>query len=91
MNLFLMTTNILGILKQLPIDAKRKVVIDLLERYLKHLMGEYVPTPTKDELKIAIDSIKELKQQWAISTQEYNTIEAQAEYYKQLIDWGYKK
>lgn len=91
MNLFLMTTNILGILKQLPIDAKRKVVIDLLERYQKHLMGENIPAPTRDELKIAIDSIKELKQQWAISTQEYNAIEAQAEYYKQLIDWGYKQ
>ena len=85
-----MTTNILGILKQLPIDAKRKVVIDLLERYQRNLMGENIPAPTKDELKIAIDSIKELKQQWAISTQEYNAIEAQAEYIKQLIDWGYK-
>lgn len=90
MNLLLMTINILGILKQLPIDSKRKVAIDILERYQKRLRGEYMPAPTKDEIKIAIDAIKEIKQQWAISTQEYNAIEALAEYCKQLIDWEYK-
>ncbi len=90
MNLVLITTNLLKILKQLPLNSKRKVVIDLLERFLKQIKGENIPHPTKDELKTAIDEIKELKQQWVSSHQEYNAIEIQAEYFKQLIDWEYK-
>lgn len=86
MNLVLITTNLLKILKQFPLNSKRKVVIDLLERFLKQIKGENIPHPTKDELKTAIDEIKELKQQWVSSHQEYNAIEIQAEYFKQLID-----
>lgn len=90
MDIISITAELLNILKQLPFESKRKVAIDLLEKFLRHLNGENTSAPTKEEFKIAIDSIKELKQQWTLSTQEYNEIEAQAEYIKQLIDWGYK-
>lgn len=86
----LMATNLLGILKQLPLDAKRKITINFLERLLKYLHGEITPKPTKDEFKALVDVIKEFKQQSAISNQEYSIIETQAEFLKQCIEWVYQ-
>lgn len=88
MNIIIITQYIISILKQLPIDNRRKIALIVLEKFLKHLMGEQVNSPTKDELKITVDAIKEIKQNNARSIQEYNFIENQAEFIKNLIDWG---
>lgn len=88
MNIIIITQYIISILKQLPIDNRRKIALIVLEKFLKHLMGEQVNSPTKDELKITVDAIKEIKQNNARSIQEYNFIENQAEFIKNLIEWG---
>lgn len=88
MNILLITQYIISVLKQLPIDNKRKIALIVLEKFLKHLNGEQTDSPTKDELKVTVDAIKEIKQNNARSIQEYNLIENQAEFIKNLIDWG---
>lgn len=78
------------VLKQLPISKNRKITLDILEKFLEYLKGKDVQNPTKDELKILVDTLKELKQNNAQSIQEYNYFENLAEYLKNLIEYGYK-
>lgn len=88
MNILLFTQYIIDIIKQLPIDNRRKIALIVLEKFLKHLNGKQSNAPTKDELKITVDVVKEIKQNKANSIQEYNLIEEQAEFIKNLIEWG---
>lgn len=91
MNILLITQYIISVLKQLPIDNNRKIALIVLEKFLKHLNGEQMYSPTKDELKVTVDVIKEIKQNNARTIQEYNLIENQAEFIKNLIEWGASK
>ena len=91
MDILLITQHIISTLKQLPIDNKRKIALIVLEKFVKYLNGEQTDFPTKDELKVTVDAIKEIKQNNARSIQEYNIIENQAEFIKSLIEWGMSK
>lgn len=91
MNILVATQYIIGVLKQLPIDNKRKIALNVLEKFVKHLNGEQTDSPTKDELKVTVDVVKKIKQNNARSIQEYNIIENQAEFLKNLIEWGVSK
>ncbi len=62
----------------------------MLEKFLKHLNGEQTEEqtdfPIKDELKVKVNTTKEIKQNNARSIiQKYNLIENQAELIKNLI------
>ncbi len=91
MNILVVTQYIIGVLKQLPIDNKRKIALNVLEKFVKHLNGEQTDSPTKDELKVTVDVVKEIKQNHARSIQEYNELENNAEFIKNLIEWGASK
>ena len=91
MNPLKIAQNIIEILNKMPFDSRKKLTINLLERFIKVLNGEQnVITPTKEELKTAVDIIKELKEQNALTYEEYNNINMQAEFCKLLIEWSYK-
>lgn len=83
--------NFIKILKKYPFDAKRQMALNLLERFLKYVKGEIIFTFTKDELDNIVDVIKEIKQEKALSFDEYNQLEKDAEAIKQFIEWGYKE
>lgn len=76
-------------LKKYPFDTKRKLALNLLERLLRHLRGELVLAPTKNELSNIVDVIKEFKQEKTLSNEEYKQIEQEANFMKLLIEWGY--
>ena len=44
--------------------------------------------PTKDEIKAAIDALKELRQQYASTKEEYDKLELDAEFAKHIIEWS---
>ena len=91
MNPLKIAQNIIEILNKMPFDSRKKLTINLLERFIKVLNGEKnVIAPTKEELKTAVDIIKELKEQNALTYEEYNNINMQAEFCKLLIEWSYK-
>ena len=68
--MILMTQEMIRILKTLPSDSRQQTVLNILERYLNRLQGKYSPMPTKDEIKAAIDALKELRQQYASTKEE---------------------
>ena len=91
MNPLKIAQNIIEILNKMPFDSRKKLTINLLERFIKVLNGEKnVIAPTKEELKTSVDIIKELKEQNALTYEEYNNINMQAEFCKLLIEWGYR-
>ena len=83
--------NFIKILKKYPFDAKRQMALNLLERFLKYIKGENIFTTTKDELENIVDVIKEIKQEKALSYDEYNQLEKDAEAIKQFIELAYKE
>ena len=83
--------NFIKILKKYPFNAKRQMALNLLERFLKYIKGEIIFTFTKDELENIVDVVKEIKQEKALSYDEYNQLEKDAEAIKQFIEWGYKE
>lgn len=85
-----LTIQFINILTQLPITPERKIALNLLNLALRYLRGEKISMPTKGELKITVDIIKDLKHQNAYFIEEHREIDAQAEYLKFLIDWEYK-
>ena len=83
--------NFIKILKKYPFDAKRQMALNLLERFLKYIKDENIFTTTKDELENIVDVIKEIKQEKALSYDEYNQLEKDAEAIKQFIERAYKE
>ena len=83
--------NFIEILKKYPFNTKRQMALNLLERYLKHIKGEIIFTFTKDELENIVDVVKEIKQEKALSYDEYNQLEKDAKAIKRFIEWGYKE
>ena len=86
--MILMTQEMIRILKTLPSDSRQQNVLNILERYLNRLQGKYSPMPTKDEIKAAIDALKELRQQYASTKEEYDKLELDAEFAKHIIEWN---
>lgn len=86
--MILMTQEMIRILKTLPSDSRQQTVLNILERYLNRIQGKYSPIPTKDEIKTAIDALKELKQQYTSTKEKYDKLELDAELAKRIIEWS---
>ena len=86
--MILMTQEMIRILKTLPSDSRQQTVLNILERYLNRLQDKYSPMPTKDEIKAAIDALKELRQQYASKKEEYDKLKLDAEFAKHIIEWS---
>lgn len=86
--MILITQEMIRILKTLSSDSRQQTVLNILERYLNRLQGKYSPMPTKDEIKTAIDALKELRQQYSSTKEEYNKLELDAEFAKRIIEWS---
>ena len=50
-----------------------------------------IGTEARKELENIVDVVKEIKQEKALSCDEYNQLEKDAEAIKQFIEWGYKE
>ena len=86
--MILITQEMIRVLKTLPSDSRLQTVLNILERYLNRLQGKYSPMPTKDEIKTAIDALKELRQQYSSTKEEYGKLELDAEFAKRIIEWS---
>ena len=86
--MILITQEMIRVLKTLPSDSRLQTVLNILERYLNRLQGKYSPMPTKDEIKTAIDALKELRQQYSSTKDEYDKLELDAEFAKRIIEWS---
>ncbi len=86
--MILMTQEMIRILKTLPSDSRQQTVLNILERYLNRLQGKYSQMSTKDEIKAAIDALKELRQQYASTKEECDKLELDAEFAKHIIEWS---
>jgi len=86
--MILITQEMIRVLKTLPSDSRLQTVLNILERYLNRLQGKYSPMPTKDEIKTAIDALKELRQQYSSTKEEYDKLELDAEFAKRIIEWS---
>lgn len=86
--MILITQEMIRILKTLASDSRQQTVLNILERYLNRLQGKYSPMPTKDEIKTAIEALKELRQQYASTKDEYDKLELDAEFAKRIIEWS---
>ena len=86
--MILITQEMIRILKTLPSDSRQQTVLNILERYLNRLQGKYSSMPTKDEIKTAIEALKELRQQYASTKDEYDKLELDAEFAKHIIEWS---
>jgi len=86
--MILITQEMIRVLKTLPSDSRLQTVLNILERYLNRLQDKYSPMPTKNEIKTAIDALKELRQQYSSTKEEYDKLELDAEFAKRIIEWS---
>lgn len=70
-----------------PELERYKVAQKVLQAFQKVLMNQRVPSPSKDELKTTLDVLCEIKKENVMTQAQKDSIEAQTEWYKLLLEW----
>lgn len=83
--------NYIEYLQKFPDNAKYRVAIIVINKAIDFLHNKKIIQPTKEELKITIDVIKDIKKSNARTLFDKNEIEDEAKFYKFLIDTFYPK
>lgn len=81
--------NYIEYLQKFPDNINYRVAIMILNKAIKFLHNKKITQPTKKELEITIDVIKDIKKSNARTLIDAKEIENQAKFYKFLIDTFY--
>lgn len=81
--------NYIEYLQKFPNNANYRVAIVVINKAIDFLHNKKITQPTKEELKITIDVIKDMKKSNARTLLDEKEIEAQARFYKFLVDTFY--
>lgn len=81
--------NYIEYLQNFPDNANYRVAIIVINKAIDFLYNKKITQPTKEELKITIDVIKDIKKSNARTLLDAKGIEDEAKFYKFLIDTFY--
>lgn len=70
-----------------PALERYKVAQKVLQASQMVLMNQRVPSPSKDELKTTLDVLCEIKKENVMTQAQKDSIEAETEWYKLLLEW----
>ncbi len=90
-NFIAVAKNYIEYLKKFPNNANYRVAIIVINKAIDFLHNKKITQPTKEEIKITIDVIKDIKKSNARTLLDAEKIEDEARFYKFLIDTFYPK
>lgn len=88
-NFIIIANNYIEYLQKFPDNINYRVAIMVLNKAIDFLHNKKITQPSKEELKITIDVIKDMKKSNAKILLDAKEIEGEAEFYKFLIDIFY--
>lgn len=88
-NFIVIANNYIEYLQKFPDNINYRVAIMVLNKAIDFLHNKKITQPSKEELKITIDVIKDMKKSNARTLLDAKEIEGEAKFYKFLIDIFY--
>lgn len=87
----MIANNYILYIQKCQLTPKYNVAIKVLNEFINFLRDLPNKKPSKEEIKITIDVIKEIEKSFAQTEEVKQQIDNSCEFAKAFVDWGYKE